>query len=357
MDSLITEAAQALAAGDPLAALNRVALRDDASALALRGIAMAQLGDFSRARVLLKNAARAFGPKEAVARARCIVADAEIALASRDLGKPSTRLETARATLLAHGDRINAIHARYLDVRYLLLTGHIDAAEAALVEFDSTTLPPVFKTVHELAVAGIAMRRQQAKASRAALTRAGVAAREARIPALVAEVETALRRLESPVARLLADGEDRPVLLDAVEALLASNTLIIDACRMTVRRKDQTISLTTRPILFTLARALAEAWPEDAPRDALAVRAFRLKTVDEPLRARLRVEIGRLRAKLGALANITATSRGFMIEPNDMSDVAVLAQPVEDKHANLLALLADGEAWSSASIALALGMS
>jgi hypothetical protein len=67
MDSLITAAAQALTAGDPLGALNRVALRDDAPALALRGIAMAQLGDLPRAKQLLRNAARAFGPRAAVA--------------------------------------------------------------------------------------------------------------------------------------------------------------------------------------------------------------------------------------------------------------------------------------------------
>jgi hypothetical protein len=124
MDSLITAAARALAAGDSLGALKRVALRDDASALALRGIAMAQLGDFARAKELLRKAARAFGPKEAVARARCIVAEADIALASRDLGWPANMLDAARLTLEAHGDRLNAGFARYLAVRRLLLVGH-----------------------------------------------------------------------------------------------------------------------------------------------------------------------------------------------------------------------------------------
>ena len=111
MDSLITAAARALAAGNPLGALNRVALRDDASALALRGIAMAQLGDLVRAKVLLRSAARAFGPKEPVARARCVVAEAEIALVSRDLGWPAKALDAARATLEEHGDRLNAAYA------------------------------------------------------------------------------------------------------------------------------------------------------------------------------------------------------------------------------------------------------
>lgn len=357
MDALITAAARALATGDPLSALNRVALRDDAPALALRGIAMAQLGDFIRARTLLKNAARAFGPKDAVAWARCILADAEIALASRDLGKPIKRLDRAQATLLAHGDRINATHARYLEVRYFLLTGQLDAADAALADFDTATLPPVFRTVHELAVASIAMRRLQARAARAALGRAGTATQEARIPALVIEVETALRELDTPVARLLDGDKYRPLTLHDIETLLASNTLIIDACRMTVRHKDNAISLTTRPILFTFARTLAEAWPKDVPRDVLVARVFRLRTADESLRARLRVEIGRLRAELGWLADITATPQGYMLKPKGTNEVAVLAQPAEEQHAEILALLADGEAWSSSSIALALGMS
>src|SRR5882672_466653 len=132
MDSLITAAARALAAGDPLGALNRVALRDDAPALALRGIAMAQLGDLVRAKALVRRAARAFGPKEAVARARCVVAEAEIALVSRDLGWPAKALDAARATLEEHGDRVNAAHARYLEVRRLLLIGRLDEAERTL---------------------------------------------------------------------------------------------------------------------------------------------------------------------------------------------------------------------------------
>src|SRR5207237_6990443 len=159
MDSLITAAARALAAGDPLGALKRIALRDDPTALALRGIAMAQLGDLVRAKTLLRRAARAFGPKEAVARARCIVAEAEIALCPRDLGWPAKALDTARATLEAHADRANAAHARYLEVRRLLLIGRIDEAERRLVELDPALLPAATRTAHELVVAGIAIRR------------------------------------------------------------------------------------------------------------------------------------------------------------------------------------------------------
>ena len=357
MDSLITAAAQALAAGDPLGALNRVALRDDAPALALRGIAMAQLGDFARARTLMRNAARAFGPKEAVAHARCVVAEAEIALASRDLGWPVKTLAAARATLEAHGDKLNAAHARYLEVRRLLLIGRIDDAERALAELDNRQLPAALQTVHELVAAGIALRRLHTQAARAALARAERAARQARIPALIAEVDSALLMLNAPAARLISRGEQRTLLLDEVEQLLQSNTLVVDACRLVVREQNTTISLATRPVLFALACALAEAWPADVSRDALVARVFRLKLADESQRARLRVEIGRLRAALRTLAAIDATEQGFVLLPRRADNVVLLAQPVAEKYAVVLALLADGEAWSSSALALALAAS
>jgi hypothetical protein len=255
MDSLITAAARALAAGDPLGALNRVALRDDAAALALRGIAMAQLGDLVRAKALLRGAARAFGPKEAVARARCLVAEAEIALASRDLTWPPKALDAARATLEAHGDGVNAAHARYLEIRRLLLIGQLEAAERRLAELDPAPLPPTLRAAHALVVAGIAMRRLQTKPARQALARAEAAAREANIPVLTAEVESAWRVLSTPAARLIAGGEERPLLLGEVEALLASKSLVVDACRYVVRDTGAMVSLATRPVLFALARA------------------------------------------------------------------------------------------------------
>ena len=357
MDSLINAAARALAAGDPLGALNRVALRDDAPALALRGIAMAQLGDFVRAKVLLRRAARAFGPKEAVARARCVVAEAEVALASRDLAWRAKALDAARATLEQHGDHVNAAHARYLEVRRLLLIGRIDEAEVALGELDLARLPPASRTIHELAVAGIAIRRLQTKAARAALTRAERTARAAGIPALTAEVEGASLILDAPAARLIARGEERLLLLEEVDALLASNTFVVDACRLVVRDGGAAVSLATRPVLFALARALGEAWPEDVPRETLVARAFRLKLDDESHRARLRVEVGRLRTALRALADVTATKEGFKLVPRRAREVVVLAHPVEEKYAGVLALLADGESWSSSALALALGTS
>jgi hypothetical protein len=357
MDSLITAAARALAAGDPLGALNRVALRDDAPSLALRGIAMAQLGDLVRAKALLRRAARAFGAKEAVARARCIVAEAEIALVSRDLGWPQKALDAAGATLEEHGDRVNAAHARQLEVRRLLLIGRLDEAERRLAELDSAPFPPASRAAHELVVAGIAMRRLRTKAARAALARAERAARHAGIPALTAEVESASLLLNTPAARLIARGEERVLLLDEVEALLASKVLVVDACRHVVRDGGTVVSLARRPVLFALARALGEAWPADVPRGTLLARAFRAKHADESHRARLRVEVGRLRRMLRTLADVSATKRGFALVPRRAREVVVLARPVEEQHAGVLAFLADGESWSSSALALALGAS
>lgn len=357
MDSLITAAAQALAAGDPLGALKRVALRDDAPALALRGIAMAQLGDFARAKSLLRRAARAFGSREVVARARCVVAEAEVALASRELGWPARALDAARATLEAHGDRVNAAHARYLDVRRQLLIGHLDEAERHLAMLDAAALPPALQAAHALATAGIALRRLRTGTARIALARADRAARRARIPALVAEVESVRLTLDAPAARLLANGRERPVRLHEVELLLASQAVVVDACRYGVNSPDGTVALASRPVLFALARALGEAWPADVPRDALIARAFRTKYSDETHRARLRVEIGRLRVALRKLAGIRATKHGFLLVPLRADEVVVLLRPVDEPHAAVLALLADGESWSSSALALALGSS
>jgi hypothetical protein len=357
MDSLITAAARALAAGDPLGALNRVALRDDAPALALRGIAMAQLGDFGRAKALVKRAARAFGSREAVARARCVVAEAEIALAARELGWPTRALEAARLTLEQHADWLNAAHARYLQGRRLLLLGHLDEAERALDGLDPAVFPPASRAAHALVLAGIAMRRLRTAEARAALGRAERAARQAGITALVAEVLAARALLDAPAARLLGRGEERPLKLADVEALQDSRAVVVDACRHVVRDRDTTVALAGRPVLFALARVLAEAWPADADRATLLARAFGARHADESHRARLRVEIGRLRTKLRPLAGIEATARGFVLSPHRAREVLVLARPVEEAHGEVLAFLADGEAWSSSALALALGAS
>jgi tetratricopeptide (TPR) repeat protein len=354
---LISAAGRSLAAGDPLGALKLVSLRDDAPALALRGIAMAQLGEFARAKVLLRAAARAFGSKEPMPRARCIVAEAEVALASRDLGWRVNALESSRETLESHGDLANAAHARYLEVRRLLLIGRLDDAEDALARLDASRLNPALRTAHELVVAGVAIRRVRAKAAREALMRAERAARAAGIPALWAEVDGALHILNGIAARRIAQGLDQPLRLEDVESVLASKAFIVDACRLVVRQAGIAIPLAKRPVLFTLVRALAEAWPSDVSRDRLIARAFRLKHPDESHRARLRVEIGRLRRLLRSIADISATPQGFALGVRRTREVVVLVLPVEEEYANVLALLSDGESWSSSALALALATS
>jgi hypothetical protein len=237
------------------------------------------------------------------------------------------------------------------------LIGHIDEAERMLADLDPSLFPPASRTFHGLVLAGIAMRRLRTKEARAALTQAEHAAHQAGIPALMAEVESAARVLNTPAARRIARGDERLLLLEDVEALLESKSIVVDACRNLVRQASNVVSLAKRPVLFALARGLGEAWPGDVPRDVLLARAFGARLVDESHRARLRVEIGRLRRKLRKVADINATKRGFALIPKRGRDVVVLARPVEEEHGDVLAFLADGESWSSSALALALGAS
>lgn len=356
MDSLITAAARALAAGDPLAALKRVALREDASALALRGVAMAQLGDLERARDLLRRAARAFGQREPVARARCVLAEAEIALVTREIGNSFQTLGPVRALLDARGDKANAAHAAYLEARYLLLVGKLDEAERSLASLDAALLPPASLAGHALVRAGIAMRRIRARPAREAIGEARRAAQASAIPAQMAEVERAAQLLDAPAARLFSGGRERMIRLDEVEALFASDKMVVDACRNVVRAGSTIVPLQGRPVLFALCKKLAEVFPGEASREALLSSAFHARDADESHRARLRVEIGRLRRILQPLAGVGATGRGFVLAPR-AKRVAVLSPPVDGDHAEVLALLGDGEAWSSSALAQALGVS
>lgn len=357
MDPILTTAARALAAGDSFSALNRVALRNDAPALALRGIAMAQLGDLAKAKALLKKAASAFGPQEGVERARCVVAEAEIALASRDLGWSAMALHSAKITLERRGDRVNAAQARYIEIRKLLLIGRLGDAEKKLNGLDPENLPPALRAAHYLVAAGIAMRRLKTKEARSALALAGKAARDSGISALVTEVEKAALLLETPAGRLLSRGKEKLLRLGEVEELLQSGKLVVDACRYAVRGPQKTVPLAGRPTLFAIARALAEAWPGDVPRDALMEKAFGAKLSDESFRLRLRVEVVRLRGKLRGLAEVKATKQGFAMAPLGAREIAVLARPVEEPQGAVLAFLEDGELWSSSALALALGSS
>jgi tetratricopeptide (TPR) repeat protein len=357
MDSLLTAAARALAAGDALEALQRVALREDPPALALRGIAMAQLGDHPRARELLRRAGRGFGKHEVLARARCVVAEAEVALAMRDLGNASRGLETATATLEASGDRANALQARLISARRCVLLGQLDRAQAALAPADPEGLPPLLAAMAHLTRAELALRALQPIAAQTALERAHQAAERAGIAALQAEVDDTRAALERPAARRFGAGGGQMLRLADVAALLASGTLVVDACRRGLRAGPVWVPLAGRPVLFTLVQALAEAWPGDVSRQALIERAFRTRRPDETHRARLRVEIGRLRTLMAGLATIAATRQGFALHAGNERAVTVLAPPIDGNQASLLALLSDGAAWSTSALALALGAS
>ena len=355
MDSLIAASARALAAGDAIGALKRVALRDDPPALALRGIAMAQLGEHARARELLRLAARGFGSHEELSRARCVVAEAEVALAVRDLGSPPRTLAAALATLEAHADHANALHARLIAARKLLLLGRLDEADAALALLDARGLPPALAAVAELTAAELALRSLHIEPARAALARAQEAAGRARVPALLAEVAEARAAFDRPAARRLVAGTEQPLRLDEVATLLDSNALVLDACRRGLGAGEAWRPLARRPVLFALARSLAQAWPGDVDRDALIESAFRTRSPDETHRARLRVELGRLRGLVKALATIEATARGFVLKPLAGRPVVVLAPPIDGDQGSLLALLSDGAPWSTSALAMALG--
>ena len=357
MDSLITAAARALASGDPLGALKRVSLRNDPPALALRGIAMAQLGEYPRARELLRRAARGFGAREKLAHARCIVAEAEVALAMRDLDSSPRALAAAMAMLEARADRANALQARLIAARRLLLLGRLDEAANSLSRLDTRDLPPSLVAVAELATAELALRSLRIGPAQAALARAQEAAGRSRVPALMAEVAEARAALDHPAARRLGNGGEQALRLDEVSDLLASGALVVDACRRGLRAGPVWVPLASRPVLFALARTLAEAWPGDVDREALIASAFRIRRPDETHRARLRVEIGRLRTLVAGLARIEATERGFALKPNRSRDVVVLEPPIDGDEASLVALLSDGAAWSTSALALALGAS
>jgi hypothetical protein len=323
----------------------------------LRGIAMAQLGEHARARELLRRAARGFGPREQAARARCLVAEAEVALALRDLPGIPRALTAAAATLERSGDRANAMHARVVAARHSLLVGRVAEADAMLQSVDARGLPATLAAVAEIARAELELRSLRSRSAKEALARADQAAYRAGVPALIAEVAEARSALDRPAARRLAGGEEQALRVDEVEALLASGALVLDACRRGFARGGTWQPLARRPVLFVLAQCLAQAWPRDVRRDTLIATAFRTRHPDETHRARLRVEMGRLRALVREMAHIEATADGFVLRPLAGSDVVVLAPPIPGEQASLLALLSDGAAWSTSAIALALGAS
>jgi hypothetical protein len=359
MDPRLGEAARALAACDPLAALGVVALRNDAPALALRGIAMAQLGEFTTARKLLGRAAKAFEGVDEAARGRCLAAEAEVLLACRDLPSAGRALDAAVRILDAEGDHGNALFVRLQLVRRLVLLGELNEATKALRALDLERAPAPARLIAaaELVRADIAMLGLRAKEAQSAIERARIAARFAKIPSLVTEVDQAAERLAAPIARLSVAGTERVVVLAETEAFLRSGDLIVDACRRTARAGKIVVPLVTRPVLFALIAALGDAAPRDASRDELVRRAFGAKRSNDSYRSRLRVEIGRLRAAISAIAEVRATPSGFCLLPRRGSVVRVLHPPTPGEASTLLALLGGGESWSTSALAAALGKS
>jgi len=357
MDSALGTAARALCLGDPLTALKLVALREDPAALALRGIAMAQLGELAKARKLLKRAGRLFGDDEPVAHARAVVAEAEVALAMRDLGAASRELDAARELLSRRGDLVNACFAQLIAVRRLALLGETAAAERSLREASFERAPPRLVALCGLVEAELAMKRLDGRGAEAALARARVAAVRANIAALLAEVERAEQRLAAPVARLRRGGEIALVRLSELEPIFGADELVVDACRRQLRFGARVISLITRPLLLELLVTLAEAAPEGATREQLISRAFGARRVNESHRARLRVEIGRLRKLLASLVRIDATAAGFALTPLGAAGVVSLLPPADGEASALLSLLSGGDAWSTSGLAAAIGKS
>ena len=313
MDSAISTAARALSVADPLTALRFVALRSDPPALALRGIAMAQLGELSHGRALLRRAAHGFGEREAVARARCVIAQAEVALALRDLSGAERGLSEAVTLLEKRGDVDNAAFARLVQVRRQTLLGDVARAERELARLSFAKMPPRLAAIGHLAAADLAMKRVDSARAEDALARARAAAAQAHIVPLLAEVDKAEKQLGEPVARALEAGEERPLLLRELRAVWASGKLVVDACRREARLGEQRVSLVTRPVLLELLVALGEVLPGDVARDVLIARVFGARRVNDSHRVRLRVELGRLRKLVARLAEVRATAAGFAL--------------------------------------------
>ena len=357
MHERLHAAMTALAAGDPLAALAHVSLHEDASSLALRGIALAQIGDLQRAQKLLARAARSFGATQPMARARCVIALAEISLAARELGVSLSVIERALHTLSVGGDEPNALHARLVLSRSLILCGRLVRAAEVLSDVRLRHAPSVLVASTELIRAELALRQLDVHAAQSALERGRRAAEHAGVRALQHELARVADALSAPAARLSTPGETRLLSLLELSQALAKPWWWVDACNRSLRFQAQTLSLVRRPVLFNLLRALAEAWPGGVTRAALMAKAFEVRTPNASHRARLRVELGRLRKLLAGLGSVHAEAEGFRLKVASHVRVAVLAPPSDGEDAQLLALLGDGLPWSSAALALALGVS
>jgi DNA-binding transcriptional ArsR family regulator len=368
-------AAVLLAAGDPLGALSLVGRGDSPEALALCGCAFAQLGDLERAKRLLTRAGRGFGSSEPLARARCVAAIAEVSLAARDLSLSLAGLRHSVSVFAAHGDLVNALHARLVLARILMMCGRRVDAEQVLAGLSVRRAPAQLVASFELIGAELALRRVEVSVARAGLVRGLKAARRAGVAALERELARMQEGLLTPAARLVVCGAGaghgadaaptgvpeppRVLTLLEVERVLARAVWLADVCRRELRCGARRVSFARKPVLFQLLCCLAEAWPGGATREQLIARGFGVRRGNESHRSRLRVELGRLRHQLGSMGAVEADGQGYRLVAavSGSAGVALLLPPVDGEHAALLALLGDGGSWSSSALALALGMS
>jgi hypothetical protein len=357
MDSAVSTAARALSAGDALSALKLVALRSDPPALALRGIAMAQLGELSVARKLLQRAVSALEGVDVLGWARAVVAEAEVALALRELSRGERQLLRAAQTLAKRGDLANALFARLVGVRRQVLLGELEQAQRALAGLPLAGAPARLATVASLVAADVAMRQGLGSLARQALSSAHDSAKSSGILPLLGEVERAQVKLRAPAARLLQAGNERALSLEELEPHLAATAFVVDACRRRACLGKKVVSLVSRPVLLALLVSLAAGAPGEVTREALIARAFGAQRVSESHRARLRVELGRLRRLLAGMAEISATTSGFRLQAKSGLPTLLLLPPGEGDASELLALLASGESWSTSGLAAAVGKS
>ncbi|HEY3595602.1 MAG TPA: helix-turn-helix domain-containing protein, partial [Polyangiaceae bacterium] len=280
-----------------------------------------------------------------------------IALALRDLRGPVKELDDPASFLARRGDADNALFARLVHARRLALLGDVDGADAALRKLSLTGAPARLVALASLAAADLAMKRIDAESAARWIAEGRRAAVVSRIPGLVAEIERLARQLNAPVARLSREGQSTPVRLHELPALFTSDDFLVDACRREARVGPRVAKLVTRPVLFELLLALAEAAPGEAARDTLIARVFGARRVNDSHRVRLRVEIGRLRKLLVGLAHLQATPYGFALAPRETKSVAILLPPTDGEASALLALFQGGEAWATSALAAAVGKS
>jgi len=355
VDAPLTAAARALALGDALSALKWLGLRTDAAARAMRGAALSQLGEFARAKAQLRAALRALGPGDGLLRARCLAAEAEIALSLGDLHWSAEPVARAVAELEAAGDSRNAAYLQLVAARAALRLGRPEDAERLLRHAKLAPAAPLERTFAELVRVELAAKRGDPDVLTAALASASAAADRAAIPALVSEVARIRDHYEGPTAVITSRGKARTASFCEVCALGRSADVVIDGGGREVRSSGDCISFARRPVLFELLRILAEAWPEAVSRDLLIKRAFGARRLNESHRIRLRVEVGRLRKFVRRRLAVIAKEPGYALFANH--EVA-LVMPLEESPASrVLSLMHGGEPWSASSLALALGVS